>query len=728
MQNVAQDRPPPMAATDIPCIVDLGGVASSPTILQHRKRPKRSKGLIPKGGVVASALNLTSATLGAGTLALPYAVQSAGVLVGVLFLVTCCIATVYSIRILVQIIDLTGYRTYEAMSRNLLGKRFEQLTAFLIFIFCWGIASAYVTAVGDLLSAFSDLDSFPEIFKGLWGRRFLSTLFWGCLMLPLSLAKEINSLRYASLVGMLCTNVVVAAVVYHTLTNAQSEESVAPFPGLGSTNTSTTTLLSVGSSILPQTTTNIMFKENQVRRHSFLPLVQLNLKAITALPIIIFAFCCQSNCFEIYGELKKRSVSRMTHISAYAMGLCTLIYIICGIAGAAEFGERTLGNILSNYRHPTEVPYIMFSFFCISLTITTSFPMCIFPMREAVLQSMGYANKNKDHNDSCSDSSMASMPKCAEKRCEEMREKDPVGVAIGTALASSGNDELPVETSKEEAPSYVRIPVAAVLSTMSVLVGLFAPEISVFFGLLGGICGSTLSFIWPALFMLKLEHNAEMHILAFRKGKEHSTEGATSESLEGMANKKLRKTKKKIQKDQTNRKKKIYISLETDERRPIQNQESLKLENTSVSSPAGALAGSRRKSGKRVSFKDVDPMPAPYPREKTESSVHSDPSISYGQERPYEADGDNLNQKMKGKKVETKLARPLDGDSEDDDEDETVVLTASPHLITSTNGQPSRFVLQRFERASVWALLIGGLFSGVFGTVVSIYVAFFSSD
>jgi len=360
--------------------------------------------LLPHGSIAASGFNLASATLGAGTLAIPQAMAYSGSLTGALLLSLCCASTVYSIRLLVIVLEKTGYTTYEEMSHKLLHPYFEKVTAFLIVAFCWGITIVYVVAMGDILDPLRQIDGFPEAFQGVWGRRAIMVIFWALFMLPLSLAKEINSLRYASLVGMAATAFLVAAIVTHTSNDAPPLHNVS--------------------------------------------IARFDTNMLMSLSTFIFAYCCQTNCFEIYAEMVNRSVKKMTITAAVSMSACTSIYIVAGIAGSADFGSDTDGNILKNYKNPTETPYIAVAFIAMSITLTMAFPICIFPTRDAVLQILGY--------------------------------KD----AYST-------------------PDHVRLFTAGVLAVSSVLVGLFVPGIQILFGILGGVCGSSLAFIWPALFAIR---------------------------------------------------------------------------------------------------------------------------------------------------------------------------------------------------------------------------------
>jgi amino acid permease len=366
-------------------------------------------GLLPHGSMAASGFNLASATLGAGTLAIPAAMQACGVGLGIVLLLTCCAATVFSIRLLMVILEETGYRTYEEIAKGMFGVKFERFTAGLIVVFCWGVTLVYVVAMGEILESLNPVDGFPDAFKGTWGQRLITIIFWAIFMLPLSLMKEINSLRYASLVGMASTTVLVLAICIHA--------GQGPHNGKSSGE-------------------NVKF-------------AMLNINMIVAIPTFTFAFCCQTNAFEIYAELKDPSVNKMTMVAGVSMFTCTCIYIIAGSAGVSDFGDGIDSNILINYGNPTSHAYVAAAVVGISFTLTMAFPICIFPTRDAVLQMMGH--------------------------------KDVY-----------------------ETPAKTRIAVAASLATASLVVGLFVPGIGVLFGVLGGVCGSSLGFILPAVFTMKL--------------------------------------------------------------------------------------------------------------------------------------------------------------------------------------------------------------------------------
>jgi amino acid permease len=171
----------------------------------------------------------------------------------------------------------------------------------------------------------------------------------------------------------------------------------------------------------------------------------MGLNFLSALTVFSFSYCCQTNAFEIYHELQDPTPKRMTRAGIWAASICTSLYIIAGIAGSADFGANVASNILNNYENPQKTPYVMAAFVAICITVTTAFPICIFPTRDAVLQVMGYATVY-------------------------------------------------------DTPPRVRIGVSAFLAFTALLLGLFVPNIQVMFSVLGGVCGSLLGYCLPVIF------------------------------------------------------------------------------------------------------------------------------------------------------------------------------------------------------------------------------------
>lgn len=372
-----------------------------------------SEGWLSAGGILTAMFGFASATLGAGTLSLPSAMLNCGALIGTFFLVFCGAATVYSLYLLVLVAERTGHTTYEQMARHLIGPAFEKVTAFVVVMFCWGCAVVYVVAIGDFFIPLQAQAWWPVILGGIWGRRLITTIFWGVFMLPLSLLRNVDSLRFSNAISVVSSIFIVFVIAGHSVTNGATMANVPPY--------------------------------------------KMDFNMMMSLPICIFAFSCQTNVFDIHHAMKPKSVRRLTLTAAISMTICTALYILAGIMGLAEFGWRTEGNILKNY-DPSQSYIVVCAFFAIAVTVTLVFPMAIFPTRSSVLQLMHYRDSN-----SC--------------------------------------------------PTHVLRSVSAALAASALLLGLFAPEIQVLFGLLGGVCGSTLDFIWPAVFILRSKNMSRINVI-----------------------------------------------------------------------------------------------------------------------------------------------------------------------------------------------------------------------
>lgn len=360
--------------------------------------------LFSPGTVASCAVNLAQSALGAGTLAMPFAFKSTGIGIGVVMLVTCAVATMYSVRMLAFLRDQANVVTYEELGAKLIHPKMKIAVATAVMGFCFGITIVYVIAIGDIVHPLTDNDHWPEAFRGDSGKRITTIIFWVLFMWPLSLLKEINSLRFASAFAMVTLLGLVAMIAVHFSLN------------------------------LPDFSQTLVW-------------YQFDFTMLCALPTIFFSYCCQMNAFEVYHEMNPRTVRGMTKAIVAAMSFATFAYISAGTLGSLDFGHGTKSNILLNYQHPNQTAYIAIAFLGFGFTITFSFPVCLFPPRDAILQLLGYEN---------------------------------------------------VYTT----PSWTRMLVSTCIAAGSLAVGLFIQDIVVVFNVVGGLCASSLIFVFPSIIAL----------------------------------------------------------------------------------------------------------------------------------------------------------------------------------------------------------------------------------
>ncbi|EAN80531.1 amino acid transporter, putative [Trypanosoma brucei brucei TREU927] len=306
------------------------------------------KGVVPSGGMASNVFNLESATLGAGIVMLPSGFLNSGIIIATLMLVYICFTTVYSIRILVITRDKTGFRSYEEMACGLLGRGADYFTAFLMFVFCFGTCVGYVISVGDLLSPLLNQPSTTGFLRTSMGKNVIVGVVWLVAMLPLSLPKEINSLRYASAVGVFFIVFFVICMIVHAAMNGLKD-------GIGSD----IRLVGDGWGIL------------------------------NGFTLFVFAFICQVNCFEVYEEMKGPTPRRMTRDSSVAMSMVGLLYFLSGIFGYLDFGNDLEGSVLKLYK-PQDDVMMAIGYVGIAIKICGGFAICIQPSRDAIYYVLGW--------------------------------------------------------------------------------------------------------------------------------------------------------------------------------------------------------------------------------------------------------------------------------------------------------------------------------------------------
>ncbi|KAJ0403581.1 hypothetical protein P43SY_009029 [Pythium insidiosum] len=336
--------------------------------MRQRKRPAKTdqqgeelepdafsyhQSIIPsKGSIRGSVFNLAGATLGAGALSLPYAVAVSGIGFAVAQLLLAAFLTVYTIRLLIRAEDITKLKSYEDLALYCFGKKVGGDAAYSvaifvelnILIFCFGIAVAYLVTLGDIVTPLSELVFGAQ--SVLAQRWVLMSIACVTIMLPLSLLKDISSLQFSSILGVLSIIFLVFAVCLRSIMLASA-------------------------SGLPE---GIDWTINLRRGPDFM----------LSVPIVMFAFTCQVNVFSIYTELQRPCIRRMNKVVDRATLISVAIYLVIGVVAYLAFGPslvdpKNKGNILLSF--PLDDTWIAISRAAITFTVSVAFPLNIFPCR-----------------------------------------------------------------------------------------------------------------------------------------------------------------------------------------------------------------------------------------------------------------------------------------------------------------------------------------------------------
>uniref|UniRef100_H3DGG1 Putative sodium-coupled neutral amino acid transporter 11 n=1 Tax=Tetraodon nigroviridis TaxID=99883 RepID=H3DGG1_TETNG len=290
--------------------------------------------------MISASFNFINSIIGSGIIGLPYALNQAGLPLGLLVLLVVAFITDYSIILLIKGGNLSGTNSYQALVQRTFGFPGFLLLSVLQFLYPFIAMISYNITTGDTLTKV--FQRIPGVGPGhiLAERHCVILLSTAVFTLPLSLYRNIEKLGKVSLLSMGLTLAVLITVIVRAATLAPQ--------------------------ILPTKDAWVFAKAN----------------AIQAAGIMSFAFICHHNSFLIYGSLEEPSIASWTRVTHVSVGSAVIISAAFAVAGYSTFTGFTQGDIFENYCRDDNLA--TFGRFCFGLSIVTTFPLECFVTREVV--------------------------------------------------------------------------------------------------------------------------------------------------------------------------------------------------------------------------------------------------------------------------------------------------------------------------------------------------------
>lgn len=273
-------------------------------------------------GLVGSTILLAKAIVGAGSAALPLAFARLGVLFSVTFLLAIAFMTHFSLEALTLGIVTSGRPSYPAAVRALLGPAPASFLELCLVLRCAGLMIVYIVISTDLLAGSQALPGLLcEIFgsptTGWCGdRHLIAVILVNVVLAPLVAPKKLSSTKLTSILGL--SAVIVWTVVTAVVAIAAAIKGIAYEPewlpnpeALG------------GGSFASQ-----------------------SIVALATIPVIATAYTCQMTVAFVVGELRNFTTNRMAVVSAGAVGLCSLVFLVVGLGSITAFGHTVPADIL----------------------------------------------------------------------------------------------------------------------------------------------------------------------------------------------------------------------------------------------------------------------------------------------------------------------------------------------------------------------------------------------
>lgn len=185
------------------------------------------------GGTNSSVFSLIAATLGSGTISFPYAVMMNGYVFGPLIIFLGALVSYYTGMLIVRCAERTGSAHYEGIAMEVYGSKMAKLTSILNLCCLLGFTFSYIVYVKKAIPAIIEMkvgeDKVPDILSSSeTGVSFWAVLFTYVILLPLSIPRKVNKLRFSSLFGVLCSMYLCISVTAVFFTDKQWSLSRRP--------------------------------------------------------------------------------------------------------------------------------------------------------------------------------------------------------------------------------------------------------------------------------------------------------------------------------------------------------------------------------------------------------------------------------------------------------------------------------------------------------------------
>jgi len=319
-----------------------GGVESGRGRRSRSSRSLKDVGVTGQASWISSNVNLVNTIIGAGTLAMPFAMSHMGIMLGTIVILWSGLTAAFGLYLQAQCARYLdrGTASFFALSQITYPNAAVIFDA-AIAIKCFGVGVSYLIIIGDLM---------PGVIKGfndnagdvhfLIDRNFWITVFM-LVVIPLSFLRRLDSLKYTSIIALVSIGYLVVLVVYH---------------------------FAKGDTMADRGDIRVIKWGGAVA-------------TLSSFPVIVFAYTCHQNMFSILNEIKDNSPRRTTSVIGASIGSAAFIYVLVAITGYLSFGNNVVGNIVGMY-----IPSVASTIgkAAIVVLVMFSYPLQVHPCRASV--------------------------------------------------------------------------------------------------------------------------------------------------------------------------------------------------------------------------------------------------------------------------------------------------------------------------------------------------------
>lgn len=307
---------------------------------------------------IGPVCNTVIGILGPALLTIPYALRSAGIVLGICLMIATALMSDYAILCLIEaslLLPMGKRRTYEDVAASAGGTRWGQAAKFTLQLallsMLYGCVCGNMAAAAALAHVIAAALGFPDLTYA----QLLSGMLL-CIMGPLAFIRKLDTLgKFSSPLGVFSYFCLSGVVIFKFFSDSNF----------------------------------------QTQLDNMHPLAREDGSTLECLNIAIFAFTLSPYVFSIFFEeiapgsddpatvpAHEVPVYRFRRVLHAGIAVSFVLYMIVGVTGFLHFGKDTQSNIILNY--PLESPITIAMSALMGVSVCMSFPMNVYPLRATI--------------------------------------------------------------------------------------------------------------------------------------------------------------------------------------------------------------------------------------------------------------------------------------------------------------------------------------------------------
>eukprot|EP01084_Bolivina_argentea_P281961 482534_1 len=290
------------------------------------------------GSIKGSIFTMCISIVGAGCLSLPYAIRNVGLILGIFLVFFCAFLAYFTLDLLLISAEylpetLRGpkpYRniSYQSLAKHSYGNWLSRFLQGFMAVQYFGSMIAYVVAFSGFIDLVYSIYDHPKHWPD---SIYIITVIGMCygVILPLSLFRSLNKLRFSSLMGFAMAIYLVIVVVIEYFV-----------------------LCSDGQAVTKHYDTTCIWNDNyNIPNNVLWPLTDFTKfyqGFLTAWPLVVFSYTGHPFLLPLYVELARPSIRRMRKVFKRGLFIINILYVLISIFGFLLFLDKVCSNLLLN--------------------------------------------------------------------------------------------------------------------------------------------------------------------------------------------------------------------------------------------------------------------------------------------------------------------------------------------------------------------------------------------